>query len=96
VRPEGLGYTDVGRQRGHKSLEEGAGFNSRAWLKKVGLIAIAVVLRMVSVACGNVAAPCQEVYMVEVFMSKVVVVSIMLETAWAYLTNCAAGMATSS
>jgi hypothetical protein len=65
-------------------------------LKKVGLIAVAVLFRTVSVACGNVAAPCQEVHMlVEVFSSKAVVVDVVFETAWAYLINRVSGMATS-
>lgn len=82
---------------GHKSQEEGAGFDSRVWLKKVGLIAIAVAFRMVSVVCGNSAAPGLEVHMlVEVLLQKVVIVGVLFETAWAYLINHVVGMATSS
>jgi hypothetical protein len=57
---------------------------------------VAVLFRTVSAACGNVAAPCQEVHMfLEVFSSKAVVVGIVFETAWAYLINRVSGMATS-
>lgn len=57
----------------------------------MGLIAIAVLLRMVSVACGNPAALCLEVpVLTEVLLNKVVLVCVLLETAWAYLINRAA------